>query len=108
MAERYQKSIKVTGSLENAFQVCKNICTNNKMTIKDSRCDKTSFYIFASEKTNWLSTSWPTRVEINGQMLNDRIIIEVAADSSMGSLTQANANSKKLDGIVDSIKEYLE
>ena len=30
MAERYQKSIKVTGSLENAFQVCKNICTNNK------------------------------------------------------------------------------
>lgn len=114
MAERYQKVVKVSSKLEDAYSICQKVCTNSKMTIKNQNIvPLDSFYILASEKTNWLSTSWPTRIEIcgsihNDKVHNDKVIIEVTADSSLGSFTQGNANARKLDGIVESIKAYLE
>ena len=108
MAERYQKVVKVSSKLEDAYSICQKVCTNSKMTIKNQNIvPLDSFFILASEKTNWLSTSWPTRIEICGSIHNDKVIIEVTADSSIGSFTQGNANARKLDGIVESIKAYL-
>ena len=108
MAERYQKSIKVRSTISEAMDACKRICVNSKMDVKEAKYSNTDFFISASEKTNWLSTSWPTKVEIKGTMYNEKLIIDVTSSSIMGSITQGNANARKLDGIVDSIKAYLE
>ena len=108
MAEMYQKAIRVNASIDEAERVCKKICTDFKMDIKESRSWNGTFFIAAAEKTNWLSTNWPTKVEIRGNMHDDKLIINVTSSSSMWSLTQANSNARKLDGIVESIRAYLE
>ena len=66
MAERFQKSIKVSASISEAMDACKRICANSKMDVKEANYSNTDFFISASEKTNWLSTSWPTKIEIKG------------------------------------------
>ena len=108
MAERFQKSIKVSASISEAMDACKRICANSKMDVKEANYSNTDFFISASEKTNWLSTSWPTKIEIKGTMYNEKLIIDVTSSSKMGSITQGNANARKMDGIVDSINAYLE
>ena len=58
----------------------------------------------------WTSDFEKNKIQFENELLkyNEKLIIDVNSSSKMGSITQGNANARKLDGIVDSIKAYLE
>ena len=103
MAESFYKIVKISTSLENAFQICSKVCLGSKMKIKESNLTERDFYLKASESINWFSTSWPVKIEIKATIADDKVVLEISSSSSLGSLTQGNANSHKLDNIVQSI-----
>lgn len=107
MAERYSKMVKGTCSLDEAFAACKAAIGAQKMSIKYENITSNGFNIEAAEKTNWLSTSWPAKVNINEQLMGDKVLIDIELQSSMGSLTQAKANSSKADMLADNINAIL-
>ncbi|MEY8460044.1 hypothetical protein AALA69_02790 [Eggerthellaceae bacterium 24-137] len=108
MAERYSKMVKGTCSIAEAVAACKAAINAQKMNIKYENVSSDGFNIEAAEKTNWLSTSWPAKVEITGQLMGDKVLITIELQSTMGSITQAKANSSKADMLADNIKAILE
>lgn len=108
MAERYSKMVKAQCSIDEAVAACKAAINAQKMTVKYENVSNDEFSIEAAEKTNWLSTSWPAKVDISGQLMGDKVLITLELKSSMGSFTQAKANSSKADMLADNIKAILE
>lgn len=108
MAEKYTKMVKAQCPIREAFDACIAAVSAQKMKVSESECADESFTIFAAEKTNWLSTSWPAKVSINGKKTGEKILITIALKSSLGSLTQAKANSAKIDMISENIKVIIE
>ena len=103
MAESFFKVIRVRTSIENAFQICKKICDGSKMEVKKSSMTATSFSLSAAERINWLSTSWPVKIDINATAITNDVVIEITSNSTFGSLTQGNANACKLNNFIESI-----
>ena len=107
MAERYSKIIKAQCSIEGAVDACKSVLSAQKMNVKSSTKSTSSFSIEAAEKTNWLSTSWPAKVDIEGLKKGDDVLITLTLASTLGSISQGRANSSKLEMISDSISVLL-
>lgn len=77
------------------------------MQIKSESIESNSFSIKAAEKTNWLSTNWPTKVDITGVASGDTVVITLSLGSTLTSITQAGSNTNKLELIASNIKALL-
>ena len=108
MADRLTKIIKVQADFKQALSTCKQVLQSQKMNIKSESVDGSSFVLYAAEKLNILSTNWPAKVEITGQASSGgKIVITIALHSSLGSLTQAGANSSKVSMLAENIQALL-
>lgn len=107
MGERFSKIIKVNCSVKEAISACKSALSAQKMQIKDEKVEDNSFSIRASEKTNWLSTNWPAKIDISGVANKDAVVITLSLGSTLTSITQTGSNTNKLDLIASNIEALL-
>lgn len=107
MGEHFSKIIKVSCSAREAACACKSALSAQKMQIKSESIEGNSFSIKAAEKTNWLSTNWPAKVDITGVASRDTVVITLSLGSTLTSITQAGSNTNKLELIASNIKALL-
>lgn len=104
MAEAYFKVVKLQTTLEQAFRICRQVCIDSRMVIKDTLILERSFSMKASEKINWLSLCWPVRFEINAKLISEGgVLLKITASSILGSIVQNYANSQKLNLFAETV-----
>lgn len=107
MGERFSKIIKVNCSVKEAASACKSALSAQKMQIKSESVEDDSFSIKAAEKTNWLSTNWPAKIDIAGTANKDAVVITLSLGSTLTSFTQTGSNTNKLELIASNIEVLL-
>jgi cell division FtsZ-interacting protein ZapD len=88
--------------------VLKVVGDTSKIIIKEKNIDNNGFSMSGSEKINWLSTNWPTSLEVSTDIIEEKKIIKVKVYSKGTSITQSSNSRKTLDNLLDNLKVYID
>lgn len=94
------------GDIEALALAVKKSCEKMSLVLKDESIGPDGFEIFASQRTNWLSTNWPIKFHITAERMGDTFALFISGGSSMGSITQSGNNSAKSQELLSLIKVY--
>ena len=87
-----------------AHELLKKALSAQKLVIKEETKVPDGFEVVASEKVNFLSTNWPAKVQVNAAAVGEDVVLTFSLGSTLTSLTQMNANSKKVELLVENFQ----
>lgn len=108
LGREFTDALKTTLSTEEAFDVVKNaIEQHTKIKVQITDFTDGHFFIKGKEKINWLSTNWPSVVEVYSKNLNGSTLIVIKMYSNGTSITQTSDTLKKITNLVELLKENI-
>jgi hypothetical protein len=107
LGKTFTQTMKSNLDLEKTRSACKKVCADTGLKLKEESASEASFTIVASEPMKWMSTNWPNSVSIKGELLEDRVLVNLSATSGGTSITQDKNISDFLNNIVASLNAHL-
>lgn len=106
MANEINIAYSYKGELTDLLASVKRSCEKMSLVLKKEVVREDGFSIAAAQKTNWLSTKWPFKVNITAESVGKAYAVVIQGASSMGSLGQSTHNHEKAQELLSLIKVY--
>lgn len=107
LGKTFRKSVKSSKELATTYQVCKKLCEDGKLKMKQDDVNAENFTIHASEPMKWITTNWPNSILIKGEVFDGAVIVSLEAESKGTSITQDKNISDFLNNFADSLETYV-
>ncbi len=108
LGKSFNQNLKSSLDLQTTFNLCKKVCADSKLKIKNEGLEGNSFSIKAAEPMKWLTTNWPNNIAIVGEVFQDNIIVKLTAGSNGTSITQDRNINDFLNNFSNNLKVYLD
>jgi hypothetical protein len=107
LGKTFRKSVKSTKDLATTYQVCKKLCEDGKLKMKQDELNSETFLIQAAEPMKWITTNWPNSIALKGEVFDGKVIVSLEAESKGTSITQDKNISDFLNNFADSLENYV-
>jgi len=107
MGKMLTSTIKSSKDISDTYKIVKKVIDDQNLKITKDKCKENEFNISAKESMKWLTTNWPTIVEINAEIFEGNVMVKLSASSKGTSITQDSNTNSFLNNIVTSIQAYL-
>jgi hypothetical protein len=107
LGKTFRKSVKSGKNLQSTYEVCKKLCLDSKLNMKQDEISESEFVINASEPMKWLSTNWPNSILMRGEVFDDKVMVSLEAESKGVSITQDRNIADFLDNFAESLEKYV-
>ncbi|PAT00968.1 hypothetical protein CI105_09145 [Candidatus Izimaplasma bacterium ZiA1] len=108
LGKSFNEVLNYQGTIEKLDDILvKSITNTTNIIIKEHTIQNDEIYIFGREKTDLLSTNWPSSMEIKTDKKNDKFLVNIRVFSKGTSFTQSGNTRKFLSLYVDNLGAYL-
>jgi hypothetical protein len=107
LGKTFRKTVKSTKDLATTYQVCKKICEDGKLKMKQDEVNADNFTIHAAEPMKWITTNWPNSILLKGEIFEGKVLVNLEAESKGTSITQDKNISDFLNNVADSLETYV-